>query len=272
MKRRNLIIVLTSISILVLLVIGVWNYRQYSYSKNNKPNNTKLEYPGTNEPITYRFPGEFEKDQAMWMQWPSETYTTGSRPVTTDMINIIKAFAPHVKVNLMVRSQDEIEQVRNLLNSSGYSGSNVYYYVINHLSIWTRDVGPIFVIDNLNKLNVVDFGFNNYSRGGNTDYINVESQVDKLTAEQLGLSIIKTNLISEGGAIESNGRGTMMVPEQVALTRNPELTKQQIEDEYKRVLGVKKVIWLKKGLTEDDNITTGHINEFARFQIRIQYY
>jgi len=262
MKRRHLIIILTSVSILILLFAGVRNYRQPR--KNNKPN-ARLEYHRESEPVTYRFPGEFEKHQAMWMQWPSETYTTGSRPVTTDMINIIKAFAPHVRVNLMTRSTDETAQIKNLLNASGYSGSDVYYYVINHLSIWTRDVGPIFVKDSQNRLNVIDFGFNNYSRGGNPDYINVESQVDKLTAEQLGLPIIKTNLISEGGAIESNGRGTMMVPEQVALTRNPKLTKQQIEDEYKRVLGVKKVIWLKKGLAEDDNITSGHINEFARF-------
>lgn len=262
MKRIHLIIVLTSISILILLTFGVWNY--WLYSKNNKPN-ARLEYHAGSDPVTYRFPGEFEKHQAMWMQWPSETYTTGSRPVTTDIINIIKAFAPHVSVNLMIRSTNETTQIKNLLKSSGYFGSNVYYYIINHLSIWTRDVGPIFVKDSQNRLNVVDFGFNNYSRGGNPDYINIESQVDKLTAKQLGLPIIKSSLISEGGAIESNGKGTMMVPEQVALTRNPKLTKQQIEDEYKRVLGVKKVIWLKKGLAEDDNITSGHINEFARF-------
>ena len=89
--------------------------------------------------------------------------------------------------------------------------------------------------------------------------------MDRLAAEQLNLPVIKANLISEGGAIESNGRGTLMTTESVALSRNPQMSKEQIEKEYQRVLGVKKVIWLKKGLAEDDHITNGHINEIARF-------
>jgi agmatine deiminase len=56
-----------------------------------------------------------------------------------------------------------------------------------------------------------------------------------------------------------------MTTESVALKRNPGMSRLQIENEYKRVLGVKKVIWLKKGLAEDDRITGGHINEIARF-------
>ncbi|MHB1420916.1 MAG: agmatine deiminase family protein, partial [Bacillota bacterium] len=135
----------------------------------------------------------------------------------------------------------------------------------DHMSIWARDVGPIFVRDSQNRLGVVNFGFNNYSRDGDPTYIQTEGQVDRLTAQLLGLAVINSNLISEGGAIELNGRGTMMVTASVALKRNPGMTKEQIENEYKRVLGVKKVIWLSKGLAEDDRITGGHINEIARF-------
>lgn len=152
-----------------------------------------------------------------------------------------------------------------MLKKNGYTGANVRYYVVNHFSIWARDVGPIFVKDSQNRLNVVNFGFNNYGRGGDPYYINVEGQVDNLTAQQLKLPVISSNLISEGGAIESNGRGTLMITESVALNRNPGLTRTQIENEYKRVLGVRKVIWLKQGLAEDDRITSGHINEIARF-------
>ncbi|MCL4440425.1 MAG: agmatine deiminase family protein [Firmicutes bacterium] len=256
-KKRYLIlgsiIVLVTACLLIILTIGTRNNRQYKYF-------------GGSRQTFYTFPGEFEKQQAIWMQWPSGVYNAGSRPVNPVMVNIIKAFDPYIRVNLMSQSPEEIIQIRNLLQTSGFSGTNVFYYIINHMSIWARDVGPIFVKDSQNRLNVVNFGFNNYSRvEGNQDFIDVESQIDKLTAQLLGLPVISTNLISEGGAIESNGRGTMMVTEAVATKRNPGLTKQQIENEYKRVLGVKKVIWLKKGLAEDDRITSGHINEIARF-------
>lgn len=264
MKRKHLNILLVSAVVLTLVAAGVWNYRQYR--QNNKHYN-KLEYYGGSGPTTYRFPGEFEKQQAIWLQWPamSGTYNTGSYPVNPVMVNVAKALASSERVNIMSVSTDEILQIKDMLSKSGYTGTNIHYYLINHMSIWTRDVGPIFVKDSQNRLNVVDFGFNNYSRDGNQYYIDTENQVDRLVAQQLGLPIINTNLISEGGAIESNGRGTLMLTEAVALQRNPGMTKQQIENEYKRVLGVKKVIWLKKGLAEDDRITGGHINEIARF-------
>jgi agmatine deiminase len=199
------------------------------------------------------------------MQWPSEVYNTGSNPVNPVIINIIKAFVPYIRVNVMVRSNSEIITVKNLLKTNGYSGTNAHFYVINHLSIWARDVGPIFVKDSKYLLNIVNFGFNNYSRGGNQAYINGEDQIAPITAQLLKLPVINSNIVIEGGAIESNGRGIMMTTESVALKRNPKMTKIQIENEFKRIFGLKKVIWLKKGLAEDDRITSGHINEIARF-------
>ncbi len=266
MKRIPAILIIIPIFLLFLLA-GVWKYLPQKQNNNN--NITKLEYNSGNTPgntsVSYRLPGEFEKQQAIWLQWPSEVYNTGNHPVNPVMVDVIKAFDPFIKVNVMTRSKDEIAQIRALLKSSGYSGTNVSFYVINHMSIWTRDVGPVFVMNANNRLNVVDFGFNNYSRDGSQTYINVESQVDKLVAQWFNLPVIGTNLISEGGAIESNGKGTLMTTESVVLKRNPGMTKQQIENEYKRVFGLKKIIWLKKGLAEDDKITSGHINEIARF-------
>ena len=213
----------------------------------------------------YRLPGEFEKQQAIWMQWPSEVYNLNNYPVNPVVVNIVKSFAPYIRVNLMTRTIAETSSIKNLLKTNGVFGKNVNYYPINHLAIWTRDVGPIFVKNAWGNLKVVVFGFNNYSRNGNPFFIKTENRVDEPVAKQLGLSVIQANLISEGGAIESNGRGTLMVTESVALKRNPGQSKQQIEKEYQRVFGLKKIIWLKKGLAEDDRITSGHINEIARF-------
>jgi agmatine deiminase len=248
MKKGYLILILVTVSLLILVVAGVWNYRQYY--KYYSP---------------YRLPGEFEKQQAIWMQWPSEIYNVNDHPVNPVIINIIKALTPHIRVNLLVKNTVEITQIKNLFHKKGFSDIHVHFYIVNHQLIWARDVGPIFVKDRQNQLHVVNFGFNNYSRGGDPYYISIESQVDKVVAGLLKLSIINSKLISEGGAIESNGKGTLMVTAAVICKRNPELSKIQITKEYQRVLGVRKIIWLNKGLAEDDQVTSGHINEIARF-------
>ena len=224
----------------------------------------KYQAPGP-PPTTYTLPGEFEKQQAVWLQWPSAIYEATDHPVSPVMVAVIKALAPHVRVNLMVSTAAEIKAIGGRLTAGGFNGRNLTYYLIPHQSIWARDVGPVFVKDNQNRLRVADFGFNNYSRDGDPQYIKTEGQVHRLVAAHLGLPLIGTPLISEGGGIESNGKGTLMVTASVALKRNPGLSKQQVEAEYKRVLGVKKVIWLNQGLAEDDRITSGHINEIARF-------
>jgi agmatine deiminase len=248
MKKGYLILLLATICLLVLVVTVVWNYRQFYQHYS-----------------TYRFPGEFEKQQAIWLQWPSEVYNVNDRPVNPVIINIIKALTPLIKVNLMAKNTAEIIQIKDLFRKNGFSGSRVHFYIVNHRSIWARDVGPIFVKDRQNRLHIVNFGFNNYSRGGDPYYIYTESQIDKVVAGLLKLPVINSKLISEGGAIESNGKGTLMITAAVVLKRNPELSKIQIAKEYQRVLGVQKVIWLNKGLAEDDQVTSGHINEIARF-------
>lgn len=254
-KKKYVAIILPLLFLLIILSVIVHNNKAYK-----KPINY-----GGNGPAPLIYPGEFEKQQAIWLQWPEGQYSSASDPVYPVFIDIIKALDPYVRVNLIVQSKEEITQIEDLLKTNGYYGTNVSYYIINHLSIWARDVGPIFVKDNQNRLNVVDFGFNNYGRGASQYFLDVENQIHRQAAQLLRLPLIGTNLISEGGGVESNGRGTIMITESVAIDRNPGLTKNQIENEYKRVLGAKKVIWLKQGLAEDELITKGHINEIARF-------
>lgn len=256
--KTGLLGILIAIFLLSLILNGCTGKKQYKL-------NTPDKKPAPSSQSEYVFPGEFEKQQAIWMMWPSETYDSGNRPVSPVIINIIKALNQFIKVNVLVGSSEEIDKIHELLQAKGSSADKVTFYTISHKSIWTRDVGPLFVKDRQNKLHIVNFGFNNYSRGGNPDYVYTEGEVDKQTAQLLGVPVIDSKLVCEGGAIESNGNGTLMVTESVVLRRNPQLSKKQIEDEFKRVLGIQKVIWLKKGLAEDDRITTGHINEFARF-------
>ncbi len=102
--------------------------------------------------------------------------------------------------------------------------------------------------------------------------------VDSQMAIVEGAKILKTNVIHEGGAIEVNGAGTLILCEATVLQRNPGLKKEYIETEVKRVLGVSNVIWMKQGLADDPlqfvrritanyvgGGTGGHTDEFVRF-------
>ena len=107
----------------------------------------------------------------------------------------------------------------------------------------------------------------------------LEEAVDRHVAELLGLEVEKSTLISEGGSREFNGKGVMIAVEAVELQRNPGWTLEAMDEEFRRTLGVSKVIWLAEGMAEDELtfrgrlpggvytvITTGgHVDEFARF-------
>jgi len=89
-----------------------------------------------------RFPGEFEKQQAIWLQWPSDIYKSNN-PVNPVFINIIKALKPYNTVNLITANAAQTSQVKALLQQNAVSLSNLRFFQIDHFSIWARDVGPI---------------------------------------------------------------------------------------------------------------------------------
>jgi agmatine deiminase len=92
-----------------------------------------------------------------------------------------------------------------------------------------------------------------------------------------GVPAIKSWIKIEGGAIEVNGKGTLLLNEPLTLSRNEGVEKVRIEAEFKRVLGVTNVIWLQQGLAEDPHIwqtiygrfvgigTGGHTDEYVKF-------
>jgi agmatine deiminase len=130
-----------------------------------------------------------------------------------------------------------------------------------------QDPGPVFLRNQKGEIALADFNFIHPDKRSEA--------IDRNVAAKLQLPVIASEMVSEGGAWQTNGEGTMLLVESVELDRNPTMTKLQIENEYKRVLGVTKLIWLKNGLKEEEwgklqngkyGIGTGgHIDEFCRF-------
>jgi agmatine deiminase len=107
-------------------------------------------------------------------------------------------------------------------------------------------MGPNFLVTNDNKLKVADFNFNVWGyEDPSSEGSKMEEEVDRDIANAMKLDVISTRIISEGGNREFNGKGVMLVTKYVETQRNPGKTLEELETEYKRVLGVEKIIWLE---------------------------
>ncbi|MDE2880571.1 MAG: agmatine deiminase family protein [Acidobacteriota bacterium] len=228
---------------------------------------------------SFVFPAEFEPHRALWMAWPTYENKRGL-PTEPLLIEIIRATEGRVAIELLAQDDDEADRIRARFRQEGVPDGHVTTHAVPHGDIWMRDMGPIFVRGDRGGLRVVDFGFNMWGyESPDSPNSRLEEAVDRRVAELLGLEVQKSTLISEGGSREFNGRGVMIAVEAVELQRNPGWTLEAMDEEFRRTLGVSKVIWLAEGMAEDELtfrgrlpggvytvITTGgHVDEFARF-------
>jgi len=235
----------------------------------------------------YVFPAEFEPHERVWLSWPHDPREViRGRPFHPVLLDMIEALLPFVRVAVIVNDPHtegkEITEAlrvrcdgrrRRRRHSQQHHQHDVELHAIQHSSIWMRDFGPIFVrrreregTPDAPMLRVVAF---RWSMWGNADRWRAavppetfaglmgEGEVPRRVAHALGLATIDADFVSEGGDREFNGEGTLMVTEAVQLQRNPHLTKEQLTERYKQLFNVRKVIWLKRGVAEDDQIFAG---------------
>ena len=225
-------------------------------------------------------PGEFEPQEYIWLSWRDERFL-GQAPFADVAVDVMKEITPFVKVRLMYSDEQppytikrrlplaQAEQVvRARLKAKGVDLSRVELFYHSQPSGAIQDPGPFFLRTTAGGLAIADYRY-----GVHPDP-RVEA-MDRVIAASLGLPTIRSELISEGGARQSNGRGTLLLVEAVERDRNPKFTRAQIEAEHARVHGTPNVIWLDKGPADEEwgrlkdgrwGIGTGgHVDVFARF-------
>ena len=144
--------------------------------------------------------------------------------------------------------------------------SQVDLYEHNTNDVWCRDHGPIFIKHNeTGKVAITDWEFNSW--GGKFAPWDLDNGIPEKAANVLKMERFTSSMILEGGAIETNGKGTLLTTESVLLNPNRHGgkpgDKAAVEKELKAMLGVKDVVWFKKGIEGDD--TDGHIADLARY-------
>jgi agmatine deiminase len=132
---------------------------------------------------------------------------------------------------------------------------------------WVRDTGPSFVVDDASEVRGVSWQFNAWGglRGGLYFPWDADDQVGPKICDIERVPVYRPSLVLEGGSIDVDGEGTVLTTEECLLNpnRNPDLTREQIEEQLHAHLGTTKVVWLPRGVYLDE--TDGHIDNFARF-------
>jgi agmatine deiminase len=164
------------------------------------------------------------------------------------------AIAEHEPVSMLVAAGNQALAAR-------LCGPKVKLIDIQTDDMWARDSGPVFLRDHAGKVALLDL---NFSGWGGKQVHQLDSQISASIAKLLGCPYFKSAVTGEGGGIEYDGDGTLILNEScwVNDNRNPGWSRAKIEAELKAGLGVTKVIWLP-GVRGKD-ITDGHIDGSVR--------
>lgn len=230
-----------------------------------------------------RQPAEYESQEALWLIWNPFDHKEGESNATV-LKELVTTISKHQKVVLAVADSSAYKDAIDSLSKPIVEDSNVEVVTIPSVQFWARDMGPSFVQLGNGELAVADFNFNSWGYAPVDDPDNqIEEAFDRRAAKHLNVPLVSSKMISEGGNREVNSKGVLLTVEKVEKGRNPSMTKQAMEAEYSRMLGVRKTIWLKEGLKEDEHTflgpletgedfraytvvtTNGHVDEFARF-------
>ncbi len=222
---------------------------------------------------TRRMPAEWELHAATWLAWPvhEPDWPGKFAPIPWVYAEIVRALALHERVDILCHDPHIREQAREMLAAHVVNFDNVRLHVGRTDRVWVRDSGPTGVHRPDGTVELVQWGFNAWAKYEN--YLH-DTQVPEHVAEYSGLPITRAQradgngpLVLEGGGIEVNGRGRVLVTEEWLLTdiqvRNPGLGRADYERAFAEWLGCPDTIWLGEGCVGDD--THGHVDDIARF-------
>lgn len=203
-----------------------------------------------------RFIAEFEHHSATIAMYPFRTdiWREDAIHMQKYILNLVKVISRYEHVLLVCRETD-VPYLKNL------AFDNVTIVAMEYDDIWARDIGPTFVKNN-DSVKVVNWKFNAWGGLKDGSYYPWDKD-DAFACEMaryLNLEYENADIVLEGGAILTDGEGTLFTTQSVLLNRNrnPFKSKEYVESVLKKHLHVNKVVWLEQGLALDE--TNGHID------------
>lgn len=217
-------------------------------------------------------PAEWAPHRATWISWPHHEPDWPGKlgPIPWVYAEIVRVLAASELVEILCHSEDVRASAEQALTAHAVSRDRVRLHVVPSDRVWLRDSAPTAVVDAAGGIELLSWAFNGWAK---YDNFQQDSGIGRHIAAIAGLRLEQPRrgdgerIVLEGGGIEVNGGGVVLVTEEWLLSdvqvRNPGLTRADYEGIFDRWLGAPRTIWLGEGCVGDD--THGHVDDVARF-------
>jgi agmatine deiminase len=220
-----------------------------------------------------RVPAEWETHAATWIGWPHHRpdWPGKFEPIPWVYAEIVRVLHGHEPVHILCHTEEVRDEAIRALRSHDVDLAHCQLHLVPTDRVWLRDSGGTAVMRPSGGVQWVSWKFNAWAKYENYQ---LDEQVARTMARISGWPLTEAmrpdgggRLVLEGGAIEPNGAGALMVTEECLLSdvqqRNPGLDRAGYEAAFAQYLGINRTIWLGEGCVGDD--THGHIDDIARF-------
>ncbi len=229
--------------------------------------------------LGFRMPAEWEPHRATWLVWPHNRADWEVKTTAVEWCygEIVRYLTDGERVAILVQDDAVERRARRTLEKCGVAPASVDVYAIPTNRSWIRDSGPLFVRrisrTGQSQVAMTDWGFNGWAkyRAWQRDDAMPSKIADQLKMRRFEVQVRRSDryqpMVLEGGSIDVDGQGLLLTTEECLLSpvqaRNPDLTREIIEQVLEAALGVRRVLWLGGGIAGDD--THGHVDDVARF-------
>lgn len=220
-----------------------------------------------------RLPAEWEKHKSTILCWPNnkEDWPGKFAPIPWVYTEIVKKIHQDEVVNIIVNGKQQELKVRKMLSKNSVDLKKIKFLKFQTNRSWIRDSSPTFVKDlETEEVIAIRFKFNAWAKYDNWEK---DSKLPAFFSDKYKMKLINAthndnDVVLEGGAIDSNGCGTLLTTEECLMdskiqVRNPGFTKADYTEVFEKFLGIKNILWLGKGIAGDD--THGHVDDLCRF-------
>jgi agmatine deiminase len=221
--------------------------------------------------LGFRMPAEWEPHRSTWIAWPHnrDDWPGKFGPIPWVFAEIVRHLHRGERVRILVQDREQRRRARGVLRRAGVDLSRIDFLPFPTDRVWLRDSAAILVKDGAGHLAALDWHFNAWAKYDNWQY---DDALPGQIAAHLGCPRWQPaaggrRVVLEGGGIDVNGQGLLLTTEECLLSpvqaRNPGLSRADLERVLGDYLGVRKVLWLGRGIAGDD--THGHVDDLARF-------